>query len=186
MVLLCYYFLRRKRTSLDNFPSPPGYPFVGNAFQIDNDRPHHTMSRWARLYGPTYVFRAFGKPHLVINSPEALYECLVKKGDAYGGRPYWYRAEYAFSGSKSIAFQSLTPAWRVLRKQVHKSVKQYGTGLKRLEDVTLASVNDLLERIDDRKGDAFDIRDELYETFTHIVCQLVSHALTAFSVRNGS
>ena len=170
LALLIFY---RKKNQLDNFLTPPGYPFIGNAFQIDSARPHHSMTKWAKQYGAAYVFKAFGKSHLVLNSPEALYECLVVKGDEYGGRPYWYRADFSFEGCKSIAFQTLTPNWRVLRKQVHKSVKQYGDGLKRLEDITLASVNDLLDRIDERKGDAFDARDELYETFTHIVCQLV-------------
>ena len=182
--LLCFaiifVYLKRKRNVLDHFPAPSGYPFIGNAFQIDNARPHHTMTAWAKQFGPTYVFKAFGKSHLVINSPKALYECLVIKGDEFGGRPYWYRADFSFEGSKSIAFQTLTPQWRALRKQVHKSVKQYGDGLKRLESITLTSLHDFLDRIDDRKGEAFDARDELYETFTQIVCQLVSFKIELY------
>ena len=182
LVVLAYIYSRRRRKSgLEHFPRPAGYMFVGNAFQIDSAHPHHTMSTWARQLGPFFVFTAFGKEHLVISSPEALYECLVVKGDEFGGRPSWYRADFAFEGGKSIAFQTLTPRWRALRKCVHKSVKQYGAGIKRLEDVSLASIEDFLQRIDDRKGEAFDIRNELYETFTHIVCQLVSCPLSPFA-----
>ena len=173
LLLTILYWIKTRPDALDKFPSPKGFPLVGNAFQTDNSRPHHTMETWAKALGTAFVFRAFGKRHLVINSAEALYECLVLRGDAYGGRPYWYRADFSFGGGKSVAFQTLTPQWRTLRKQVHKSVKQYGGGLKRLESITLASLTDMMDRMEERKGEEFDAHGELYETFTHIVCQLV-------------
>ena len=179
-VLLAVFILKtlwsfiNREEPLAVFPSPRGLPFIGNALQVDSSGPHHTMYKWAQELGPVFIFRAFGKPHMVVNNRAGLYEVLVSRGDEYGGRPYMYRADFAFENSECISFQNVCPRWKTLRMETHKAVKQYGDGLKSLEKISMDAIRDMLDRFEERKGEEFDPRLDLYETFTHIVFMLVS------------
>ena len=42
---------------IDELPSPPGWPLVGNALQFERPRMHQQVERWAREYGPYFTFR---------------------------------------------------------------------------------------------------------------------------------
>jgi cytochrome P450/nitrite reductase/ring-hydroxylating ferredoxin subunit len=45
-----------KRT-LDDLPGPKGLPFLGNIHQLDLQKLHLILERWAAQYGPVYLFR---------------------------------------------------------------------------------------------------------------------------------
>ena len=173
--VLLWLWRRSKNAPLRRIPHVEGgWPLLGNALQMDSARPHHTIGAWARDLGAVFVFKVLGKSHVVVNSPEALYEILVLRGEDYAGRPYMYRADYSFCGCQNVAFQTATPQWRLLRKEVHGSVKQFGAGMDRLETIALDALNDMCDHFDSYGEQAFDPRQHIYEAFTNIMCTLVS------------
>ena len=179
LAVLCVFLWLWRRSKQDPLRDIPhvqgGWPVIGNALQMDSSCPHLAIGSWAEKLGPVFVFKVLGQSHVVVNSPEALYEILVKRGEEYAGRPYMYRADYSFCQCQNVAFQTATPQWRVLRKEVHKSVKQFGAGLDRLEAISLDALNNLCHTIETHNGEAFDLRQDIYETFTNIMCTLVSN-----------
>lgn len=74
LFVLCLAYLLTKKDPLLALPSPQGLPWVGNAFQVPSSAPHQKFFQWAEEFGAVFIFRAFGKSHLVVNSVEGLRE----------------------------------------------------------------------------------------------------------------
>jgi cytochrome P450 len=57
--------LRPWRRTLEDLPSPKGWPLVGNLLQVDVTQAHKTFGRWADEFGPLYHVR-LGRRHLLV------------------------------------------------------------------------------------------------------------------------
>ncbi len=67
-------------------PGPWSFPFLGLAYQIDQDAPHLTYARWVKKYGDIMSMTLFGTQRVVVvSSEETIREVLVKKQDHFSG-----------------------------------------------------------------------------------------------------
>jgi cytochrome P450/nitrite reductase/ring-hydroxylating ferredoxin subunit len=62
---------------LDDVPGPPGWPVVGNLFQIDTARFHLILEGWARQYGPIFTYR-MGSQRVLASADAAVNEQILR------------------------------------------------------------------------------------------------------------
>ena len=83
-------------------PKPPGFPLVGNTFQLDKGGPHKTLTEWSDKYGPVHAINLCGKDIVILSSYEAIHEAAVLKGNAFSGRPKSFVFEVNITKTKYI------------------------------------------------------------------------------------
>ncbi|KAI3616610.1 cytochrome p450, partial [Moniliophthora roreri] len=84
-------------------PGPKGYPFVGNLFQLDANRPWHSLGKWKKTYGDIVYIRLFNQDVIVLNSAKAAGDLLDRRAANYSQRPRIPVIE-CLTGGLSIGF----------------------------------------------------------------------------------
>lgn len=72
-----------------NLPDGPrGLPLLGNMFSMnDGTLLHLKLTEWSHKYGDFYSFMMGRSPAIVLNSPQAINDLFVKRGNKYSSRP---------------------------------------------------------------------------------------------------
>ncbi|CAI9087786.1 OLC1v1021955C1 [Oldenlandia corymbosa var. corymbosa] len=103
-----------------NLPSgPPGWPLVGNLFQVILQRkPFIYIVRDLRTkYGPIFTMQMGQRTLVIITSSELIHEALVQKGPLFASRPADSPIRLLFSvGKCAINSAEYGPLWRTLRR----------------------------------------------------------------------
>ena len=173
MVAATVWFRRwRKRTRLP--PGPRGLPYLGNIFDLDPNAPQITLTAWARKYGDIYTIHLLGNDIVVLSGDDVIREAVVTNSDAYAGRPYLFRTMYWRDWNFQISFTDLSERWKRLKKLAMNSMKMYGDGLLRLEEVTLDVIQAFLDNTVAQGTEPFDPLDDIQTTMISIIFSVVS------------
>ncbi|EYU33905.1 hypothetical protein ABFS82_08G149300 [Erythranthe guttata] len=100
-------------------PGPPGWPVVGNLFQVIlQRRPFIFVVRDLReKYGPIFTMQMGQRTLVIITSSELIHEALVQKGALFASRPADSPIRLIFSvGKCAINSAEYGPLWRSLRR----------------------------------------------------------------------
>ncbi|KAL8462735.1 hypothetical protein ACS0TY_033671 [Phlomoides rotata] len=100
-------------------PGPPGWPLVGNLFQVIlQRRPFIFVVRDLRAkYGPIFSMQMGQRTLVIITSSELIHEALVQKGELFASRPLDSPIRLIFSvGKCAINSAEYGPLWRSLRR----------------------------------------------------------------------
>ncbi|KAI0336626.1 cytochrome P450 [Cubamyces sp. BRFM 1775] len=84
-VWLVWRLLRSYKSSRP--PGPVGWPFVGVAFQIPEDKQWLKFHEWTERYGDIVSTTVMGQPTLILGSVRAANDLLDAKGSIYSDRP---------------------------------------------------------------------------------------------------
>ncbi|KAI4525480.1 cytochrome P450 [Schizophyllum commune Loenen D] len=84
-------------------PGPPGYPLMGNVFDMPKGRMWETFKQWGEKsqpeltshLGPVVSVTVLGQVIVVLNDPKIADELLSKRGQIYSDRPTMHMAELA-------------------------------------------------------------------------------------------
>ncbi|KAJ7583396.1 cytochrome P450, partial [Mycena floridula] len=121
-------------------PGPPGYPIVGNAFQVPSSGSHWTYTEWANRYGlpgPIVHFTLFGKDVILLNTLAAASDLVDKRSFNYSDRP-----QQVMCGSAGIARLALAPSG-----PTHRAHRKLINGNIRLWSVQQASAQHFVKDI---------------------------------------
>ncbi|KAL5215509.1 hypothetical protein ABZP36_006910 [Zizania latifolia] len=102
-------------------PGPPGWPVVGNLFQVAfSGKPFiHYVRDLRREYGPIMTLRMGVRTLVVISSAELAHEALVEKGREFASRPAENTTRTIFSSNKFTVNSAVYgPEWRSLRRNL--------------------------------------------------------------------
>ncbi|GER56273.1 cytochrome P450 family protein [Striga asiatica] len=103
-----------------NLPSgPPGWPLVGNLFQVIlQRRPFIFVVRDLRKkYGPIFTMQMGQRTLVIVTSSDLIHEALVQKGPILASRPADSPIRLIFSvGKCAINSAEYGPLWRALRR----------------------------------------------------------------------
>ncbi|XP_047968813.1 cytochrome P450 77A3 [Salvia hispanica] len=100
-------------------PGPPGWPLVGNLFQVVlHRRPFIFMVRDLRAkYGPIFTMKMGQRTLVIVTNSDLIHEALVKKGELFASRPPDSPIRLIFSmGKCAINSAEYGPLWRSLRR----------------------------------------------------------------------
>eukprot|EP01018_Ginkgo_biloba_P018190 Gb_34291 [translate_table: standard] len=103
----------RKKAKLP--PGPPGWPVVGNLFQIGN-MPNESLFHLAKKYGPIITLHLGVKTTIVVSSPDMAKEVLKIHDQVLSGRTVIEAAKCASYGESSVVWNACGPRWRMLRR----------------------------------------------------------------------
>ncbi|CCM06458.1 uncharacterized protein FIBRA_08722 [Fibroporia radiculosa] len=68
-------------------PGPKRIPIFGNLYQLPLKQQAKEFQKWAENYGDIFYFDVFGQPALVVNSMQAAFDLMDKRGSKYSDRP---------------------------------------------------------------------------------------------------
>lgn len=136
---------------------------------------HKTLEYWADRTGyDSFTLQIFNLEVVVVNSYEGIYEMLVTKGKQLGGRFKLFRLEYTF-GEKDVNGSSYSQQWKKKRNLLHLYMKQYGDGIQRFENISVAICGNLIELIANKakNNDAICVKDDINQAFTNVVSSII-------------
>lgn len=167
-----WFWTKSRRQNLP--PGPKGIPFVGNTFQLDPERPHFTLAEWASKYGDVFTIRMFGNDIVVVQGGELTKEVLVTKSKDFAGRPYSYRFWHISLEGNDVLFTDYSKDWEGLKKTGIKSLKMYGEGLRRLEEVTHEVALEFLEELAQCQGQPVDPYNASTRAIVNVLLTLIT------------
>ncbi|CAL1397773.1 unnamed protein product [Linum trigynum] len=100
-------------------PGPPGWPLVGNLFQIIlQRRPFIFVVRDLRAkYGPIFTLQMGQRTMIIVTDSALIHEALVQRGPTFASRPRDSPIRLVFSmGKCAINSAEYGPLWRALRR----------------------------------------------------------------------
>eukprot|EP01018_Ginkgo_biloba_P019026 Gb_32355 [translate_table: standard] len=83
LIINLWFITMKKKARMP--PRPPGWPFVGNLFQL-GQRPNVSFSALARKYGPLMTLHLGMQTTVVVSSPAMFKEFLSKNDNIFSGR----------------------------------------------------------------------------------------------------
>ena len=67
-------------------PGPPGWPIVGNYFDMHKGQLHRVLTGWARQYGGVISIKMGPRIAVVLNDISSVKEAIVKQADCFSDR----------------------------------------------------------------------------------------------------
>ncbi|XP_062225560.1 cytochrome P450 77A4-like [Phragmites australis] len=111
----------RRHRGLRLPPGPPGWPVVGNLFQVafSGKLFIHYIRDLRQEYGPILTLRMGERTLVIISSAELVHEALVEKGQEFANRPRESTTRNIFSSNKFTVNSAVYgPEWRSLRRNM--------------------------------------------------------------------
>lgn len=86
---LTVYILSALSTSNNRLypPGPPGWPIVGNAFQLPINKHWLLFDKWTQDYGDIFCISSLGETTIILGSVKAAIDLLDVRGNIYSDRP---------------------------------------------------------------------------------------------------
>jgi cytochrome P450 len=103
---------------IDELPSPPRLPIVGNALQFEKARMHQQVERWVREYGPYFTFRLGSRKIFVVADHAAMGALLRDRPDGFRRTKRLAEITAEIGSSAVGVFGSEGEAWKRQRRMV--------------------------------------------------------------------
>ncbi|XP_050282023.1 cytochrome P450 77A3-like [Quercus robur] len=145
------FFLTHKTKSkkLNLPPGPPGWPVVGNLFQVANSgKPFFEYVDGLRSkYGPIFTLRMGTRTMIILNDAKLVHEALVEKGQLFATRPRENPTRNIFSCNKFTVNAALYgPVWRSLRRNMVQNMLS-SSRIKEFRQVRDTAMEKLINRL---------------------------------------
>ncbi|KZT03210.1 cytochrome P450 [Laetiporus sulphureus 93-53] len=98
------------------FPGPKSIPLLGNAHQFPLEYQHRVLGEWNKIYGDIIYTRLFRRPVLILNSAQAAFDLLEKRGSKYSDRPRFVLINELIGFDPNLSFMPYGDQWRRHRK----------------------------------------------------------------------
>uniref|UniRef100_A0A9I9D398 Cytochrome P450 77A3-like n=1 Tax=Cucumis melo TaxID=3656 RepID=A0A9I9D398_CUCME len=145
------FFLTRKpiRNRPNLPPGPPGWPLVGNLFQVAlSKKPFFEyIEDQRRIYGPIFTLKMGPTRMVVVSDSNLVHEALIKKGVVFADRPRENPTRIIFSSNKfSVNAAVYGPIWRSLRRNMVENMLSSGK-VKEFRDVREKAMEKFVKRL---------------------------------------
>ncbi|CAM8966951.1 unnamed protein product [Rhodiola kirilowii] len=130
-------------------PGPPGWPVVGNLFQVARSgKPFFQyVQELIPKYGNILTLRMGTRTMIIISSAELAHEALIQKGPLFASRPRENPTRNIFSANKFTVNAALYgPVWRSLRRNMVQNMLS-SSRLKEFVQVRNDAMDRLIEKL---------------------------------------
>nr|XP_008115025.1 PREDICTED: LOW QUALITY PROTEIN: cytochrome P450 2K4 [Anolis carolinensis] len=148
LVLKMGHFWNYSSQSL--LPGPKPLPILGNLHIIDQERPHRTMLKLSKVYGPVFSIQMGFQKMVVLTGYEMVKEALVNQADAFAERPIIPMFE-EFSNGFGLTL-SHGKNWKVMQRFTLSTLRDYGMGKRSIEDKIVEECSILTKKLESYKG----------------------------------
>ncbi|XP_053995479.1 cytochrome P450 306a1 [Hylaeus anthracinus] len=176
LFLLAYFFIRYRERMRHLPPGPWQLPILGYLPWIDAEKPHETLTKLARTYGPVCGIRMGNVYTVLLSDPRIIKQAFAK--DACAGRAPLYLTHGIMQGYGLICAEG--DRWRDQRKFVSVCLRNFGMvkhdGPKRdrLEKRILDAANECVSKLQQRsRNGPIDPMDTLHHCIGNLVNDLV-------------
>ena len=161
--------------SVNHLPRYNGWPIIGNLLQVGMQRTELTFTKWSKKLGGVFAVTLLNNSFVILNSFDAIYEVLVTKGDKFAGRPQEknYRIQLVSENFNNIIFSNPNSRWKMTRKLCHRQIKMYDTGMKRIEELNIEIIADLVRQFRKHESKPFNPREAIYNSIMNIISSLL-------------
>ncbi|XP_043708721.1 cytochrome P450 77A1-like [Telopea speciosissima] len=167
---------RSKSKRLNLPPGPPGWPVVGNLFQVAGSAKFffHYIRDLVSIYGPIMTLKMGTRTMIIISSPELAHEALIQKGQIFANRPRENPTRKIFSSNKFTVNSAVYgPVWRSLRRNMVQNMLST-TRLKEFRGDRDSAVDRLIDRIRAEADSNHGVVSVLKHVRFAVFCILVS------------
>ncbi|KAL7584758.1 cytochrome P450 77A2 [Lactuca sativa] len=130
-------------------PGPPGWPIVGNLFQVaGSGKPFFQYVReLIPKYGPIITLRMGTRTMIILSQADLVHEALIEKGQVFATRPAENPTRGVFSCNKFTVNAALYgPVWRSLRRNMVQNALS-ASKLRTFTEVRMTAMDKLMDRL---------------------------------------
>ncbi|CAI0410693.1 unnamed protein product [Linum tenue] len=153
-VIFLSFSKRKRRPNLP--PGPPGWPIVGNLFQVSRSgKPffQYVDEVLRPNYGPIFTLKMGARTLIVLTDADLAHEAFIEKGATFATRPAENPTRAIFSCNKFTVNAALYgPVWRSLRRNMVQNMLGSGR-VKEFRRLRESSMNTLVARIRAEAGE---------------------------------
>ncbi|KAJ0657578.1 putative cytochrome P450 [Helianthus annuus] len=138
---------KSKRLNLP--PGPPGWPVVGNLFQVaGSGKPFFQYVReLLPKYGPIFTLKMGSRTMIILSNADLVHEALIEKGVVFATRPSENPTRTIFSCDKfTVNAAMYGPVWRSLRRNMVQNALSAGK-LRTFRHVRDTAMDKFVERL---------------------------------------
>lgn len=151
LIPILVFLLTRKPKSkrLNLPPGPPGWPVVGNLFQVvRSGKPFFEYVRELRdTYGPIFTLKMGTRTLIILSDTKLVHEALVEKGAIFASRPRENPTRSIFSSNKFTVNSAVYgPVWRSLRRNMVQNMLS-SSRLKEFRGVRERAMDRFIEKL---------------------------------------
>lgn len=143
-------------------PGPKGLPIIGSLLAV-GDRPHDSLTKLAKVYGPIMTVRMGPISTIVVSSTEMAREIILRNDQAFLGRPVPDAVTAQADYELSMPWLSGDAQWKKLRKLCTSQI--FTTqGLDSLQWLRHQMMDNMVQRIKEAKGTPVSIGKLVFAT----------------------
>ncbi|XP_052413414.1 cytochrome P450 1A1 [Carassius gibelio] len=181
-LLLLVLHGRRREPGCSLPPGPTPWPLVGNLFQME-EQIHLSLTNLRVQYGDVFQMKMGSLVVVVLSGYSTIKEALVRKGEAFAGRPDFFTFSAIANGTSMTFSEKYGEAWVHHKKICRNALKTFSQAKSRdssasclLEERISAEALDMMEALQkqaDEVGDSgLDPVKLLVTSVANVVCTL--------------
>ncbi|KAF5742597.1 cytochrome P450 77A3-like [Tripterygium wilfordii] len=149
LILLLSIKSKSKRLNLP--PGPPGWPVVGNLFQVARSGKQffEYVEDLRKTYGPIFTLKMGTRTLIFISNGKLVHKALMENGSLFHSRPRETPTRTIFSCDKfTVNAAVYGPVWQSLRRNMVQNMLS-SSRLKEFRDMRNAAMDKLINRLRD-------------------------------------
>ncbi|XP_032998578.1 cytochrome P450 2K6-like [Lacerta agilis] len=152
-------------------PGPRPLPLIGNLHIMDKKRPHRTMLKLSKQYGPVFSLQMGPWKTVVLTGYETVKEALVNQADAFADRPTFALFQELAQGFGIV--MSNGENWKVMRRFALSTLRDYGMGKRTIEDRIVEECSVLIKKFESYEGKPFETTTIMNAAVANIIVAIL-------------